>query len=221
MDVNPLDNASDNVVPDATYTPVGISKDRHHHHRLNPTSLHAACEKGSVEDVQLLLDQGADINGRDANHDPALHVALWNRRLEVAEVLIKYGADVNCREKTGWTPLMAASQLGYRDIAELLLDHGADVNAKKEDHWTALHLVSSHDHLEIVKMLIDRGADIHARNIDGHTPSGIASRTGGRDIIDYFSGVKDKSPGVCAFSTPFLLFPILMPFLSIVTSRQE
>jgi len=188
MDINPLDKAQDNLVPDAPLSSVGIAKHRHPHGRLGPVSLHAACAKGSVEDVQSLLDQGVDINGRDAGHDTALLVALLDRKLEVVELLIKYGANVNCRGKTGWTPLMLASKLGYCDIAELLLDHGADVTAKQEVLWTALHLASSNDHLEIVKILLERGADIHARNIDGHTPSGIASRTGGRDILQFLIG---------------------------------
>jgi len=64
---------------------------------------HDACGNGSVEDVQSLLDQGADINGQNAYHDTALLVALDNAKLEVVEVLIKYGADVNCRDETGWS----------------------------------------------------------------------------------------------------------------------
>lgn len=61
------------------------------------------CLKGSVEAVQSLLDQGADINGHNAGHETALLVALWHQKFEVARVLTKYGADVNCRNKTGWT----------------------------------------------------------------------------------------------------------------------
>jgi len=205
MDIDPLDNAPDNLVPDATSTSVGNAKYRHLHGRLNLSSLHDACAKGSVGDVQSLLDQGADINGRDVNHGTPLFVALLDGNLEMAKVLIQHGADVNCRDKFGWTPLMLASQFGYRDIAELLLDHGADVNAKKEDLWTALHLASSNGHLEIVKDLLDRDADIHARNIDGHTPSGEASRTGERDIIGLLSGVKVKSTVVRIFFVPFAL----------------
>ena len=84
---------------------------------------------------------------------------------------------------------MFASRDGYRDIVELLLDHSADVNAKQESLWTALHLASQ-GYLEIVEVLLNAGADSHARNIDGRTPSGIASRTGARDIVQFLLGVK-------------------------------
>jgi len=205
MDIDPLDNAPDNLVPDATSTSVGNAKHRHVHGRLNLSSFHDACAKGSVGDVQSLLDQGADINGRDVNHDTPLLVALRDGKLEMAKVLIQYGADVNCRDKVGWTPLMLASRYEYRDIAELLLDHGADVNAKQENLWTALHIASSNGHLEIVMDLLDRDADIHARNIDGRTPSGVASRKGERDIVRLLSGLKVKSTVVRILFVHFAL----------------
>jgi ankyrin repeat protein len=196
VDISSLDKTPDNLVPDTSLASVTISKHRNPHGGLSLSSLHDACAKGSVEDVQSLLDQGADINGRDTHHKTALAVESRVGKLEVVKVLIKYGADVNCRDKTGWTPLMAASRHGHREIAELLLNHGADVNARKEDFWTALHLASTNFHIGVVKVLFDNGADIHARNIDGRTPSGLASRTGGQDIILLLSGVKVESPTV-------------------------
>jgi ankyrin repeat protein len=194
MDISPSDETPYNLVPDASLTsdPVGIAKCRIPHGGLSLGSLHDACAKGCVKDVQSLLDQGSNVNGLSTYHKTALYVASKNGKLEVVKLLIKYGADVNCRDKFGWTPLMLASRYGHLDIAELLLDHGADVNAKKEELWTALHLASLNGHLEIVKVLLDRGADMHARNIDGRTPSGLASRVGYRDIIQLLSGVKAK-----------------------------
>ena len=214
MGIDPLDQAPDNLVPDATFTSVGIAKHRHPHGKPSLNSLHDACAQGSVEDVWSLLDQGADINGRNAKHETALLVALRKGKLEVAKVLIEYGADLNFRDKIGWTPLMLASQRGHRDVAKLLLDRGTDVNAKRDNLWTALHLASLNGHLEIVEFLLDRGADIHARNIDGRTPSGEASKRGERDIVRLLSGVKVKSPVVWILFVP--LPPsrvILTPFL--------
>jgi len=189
MENNPLDKTPDNPAPDATLTSIGLAKNRHPHGRPSPSSLHDACAEGNAEDVRSLLDQGADIGRRNANYHTPLLVASFNGKLEVVKVLIKYGADVNCRTRTGWTPLMFTSRDGYRDIVELLLEHGADVNTKTETLWTALHL-ASHGCLKIVEVLLNAGADSHARNIDGRTPSGIASRTGARDIVQLLSGVK-------------------------------
>ena len=216
MDNNPLDKTPDDPALDTTLTSVGLANNKLPHGRPSPSSLHDACTKGNIEDVQSLLGQGADINRRNADHDTALLVAMRNGKLEVAKALIESSADVNSRTKTGWTPLMVASRNGYRDIAELLLYHGADVNAKDEDLWTALHLASSNGRLELVKVLLDRGTDIHARNIDGHTPSGQASRRGERRIVQLLSGVKVESPVVWTLFVPLPPFPVILtPFLPI------
>ena len=213
--IDPLDNSPNNLIPDAPLTSSGISKHIYPHGRPNPSSLHNACAEGAVEDVRSLLDQGADINERNAKHEAVLLVVLRNGNLEVAKILIEYGADVNCRDKIGWTPLMIASQSGFRDIAELLLDHGADVNAKNDSLWTALHFASLNGHLEIVKLLLDRGADIHTRNIAGRTPSAEASKRGERDVVQFLSGVEVKSPVVWIHLVYFLhVSVILTPFLS-------
>jgi ankyrin repeat protein len=212
-DIDPSDKTPDNPVPSTTLNPVGIAKQTRPRGRLDPSLLHDACAKGSVDDVQLLINQGADVNGRNDDHNTALLVALKDGKLEVAKVLIEYGADANCRDKTGWTPLMIASLQGYRDIAELLLDHGADVNANKEDLWTALHVASLYGYLEIVKVLLDRGADIHARDSDGRTPSLVASKRGERDVVQFLSGMEVKSPMVWILLVH--LSVILIPILSL------
>jgi ankyrin repeat protein len=218
MVFDPFDKSPDTPVPDSTFISTGIAKRRQPDGSPCLISLHDACTKGNTEEMQSLLDQGANINGRDANHDTALLAALKNGKLEVAKALIKHGADANCRSKTGWTPLMLASKSGHRNISELLLDNGADVNAKREDLWTALHLASRNGHMEIVKDLLDRCGDIHARNINGHTPSGEASRGAfeSRDIVQLLSGMKANSLVVWAPSLSFpLLSVILIPFISI------
>jgi hypothetical protein len=192
MAVTPMDMDADNLVPHTTLTSVGIAEQANIPGGLGMTSLYDASAKGDVKVVQLLLDQGADVNQRNAQHRTALDAASTEGNLEVAKLLIKYGADVNCRDKEGWTPLLDASLYGHRDIAELLLDNGADVNAKDQDLQTPLHHASWSRHLEVVSLILERGADVHVRDIDGHTPFGLASRIGARDIVQLLSGATER-----------------------------
>jgi ankyrin repeat protein len=220
MAVTPIDMDADNLVLHTTLASVVIAEQANIPGGLDKTSLYDASARGDVEVVQLLLDQGADVNQRNARHITALHAASTLGKLEVAKLLVESGADVNCREKEGWTPLLHASRLGLRDLAELLLDNGADVSAKTQDLHTPLHFASWYHHPEVVSLLLGRGADVHVRDIDGRTPSGLASRVGARDIVQLLLDKAEvvRSPFVSSrLSPPCAVNPFS---LSTVTPRR-
>jgi len=188
MAVTPSDMDADILVPDSRLASVGIPKHTSIPGGLGMTSLHDASKEGNVEVVQLLLDQGTDVNERSGHRQAsALYVASFQGKLEVAKLLIKYGADVNCRDKEGFTPLLVASNHGHQDIAEFLLDYGADVNAQEQDLRSPLHFASWGNRLEMASLLLERGADVHARDINGRTPSELASRAGAPEIVQLLS----------------------------------
>jgi uncharacterized protein len=97
IDVIPVKN------PDATLASPRIVKSTDIPGDHRNVSLLIASAEGNVEIVWSLLDQGTDVNQRNASHQTALHVASWKGKLEVARLLVEYGADVNCRDKFGWT----------------------------------------------------------------------------------------------------------------------
>jgi ankyrin repeat protein len=72
------------------------------------TLLHVAAEYGSVDAARLLLDRGADVDGRAAidesgvgGQTPIFHAAsqYWDYGLAVAELLISRGADLSARAR--------------------------------------------------------------------------------------------------------------------------
>jgi len=67
--------------------------------------------KGNAEIVQLLLDNGADIEikAKDKNGATPLHYAAFFLHEEMASLLIKSGADVNSIDANGVTPLDSAT----------------------------------------------------------------------------------------------------------------
>ena len=64
-----------------------------------------AAMMGQTEAVELLLQQGADINGRNTDDNTALHLAVFLGHAETAELLLKNGSDVNAKNDDGATPL--------------------------------------------------------------------------------------------------------------------
>ena len=96
----------------------------------------------SINQMQELISQGADVNGKlrdralgvaSEKGDTALHFCAQNGNEEARkqiQFLLKNGADVNAQNDNGETPLMRAAQYGYYDTVKILIDAGAQVNLK-------------------------------------------------------------------------------------------
>ncbi|XP_027713639.1 protein phosphatase 1 regulatory subunit 16A [Vombatus ursinus] len=83
-----------------------------------------------VEDIQSLLQAGADINAPQDHGATLLHIASANGYLEAAELLLEHKANLNAKDQDGWEPLHAAACWGQVHLVELLVAHGADLNGK-------------------------------------------------------------------------------------------
>lgn len=128
------------------------------------------------EMVEILLDGGANVNGRDSfgttpllcviTAVPYRHIfAGSEKHIELLAMLISRGADVNEKGRRGQTPLHCVS--GIRNpayptrqlkVAELLIKSGADVNSKDEDGKTPLKLAIERKQKEIAELLRQHGA---------------------------------------------------------------
>jgi len=91
--------------------------------------------------LNILLDQGVDIDTQDQNGSSALMEATFGGHIDAVRLLIGRGADVNLANRDGWTPLMEACSKGYADIARILVSSGANVKSEDKNGWTALKLV--------------------------------------------------------------------------------
>jgi len=144
------------------------------------TAFMDAAMSGDMNTVTRLLDQGVDVNAKDAGGSTALMYASWRGYVEIVKRLLGKDANVNAQDSHGMTALGHASQEGHADIVKLLIDNGADVNAKDEDGMTILIYASQKGERndETMKLLLDHGADVNAKNKYGATALIYASRAG-------------------------------------------
>jgi len=162
------------------------------------TSLHKACRSGYIQQVQLLIANGSDINGKVNNGNTPLHYAAEYGHLDVVELLIAKGADIDAKNHSGATPLFYAACKGHSNLVELFADKGADVNAKGLQPWTsplitelknrargsALHMAIEFGHKKVAKVLLAHGANANIE--DGwniNKPLHIAALKGYSDIV--------------------------------------
>lgn len=131
-----------------------------------PSQLHDAAARDDAAGVKRLLEQGADIEGRDRHGRTALLVATHRNAIEAARVLIEAGADVNAMDDISDSPYLYAGAEGRFEILRMTLAHGADLGSVNRYGGTALIPAAHHGHVETVRLLLGTATDIdHVNNL--------------------------------------------------------
>ncbi len=129
------------------------------------TPLHDVAAFGTVAEAQALLDEGADVDARDADgRTPLYQAANFNDDPGMIQLLVDAGADTEAKSMMfGRTPLHQAVQFGSAPVVEALLDQGANIEAEDDRGSRPLDMVLFNDSLEMVELLLARGADPNAK----------------------------------------------------------
>ena len=121
----------------------------------------AACRRGLVGTVQLLLDHGGDVEdwlSFDRTHDMAnpIEQAAWTGQVDVMRLLLARGANPYGSNPRHFTSMRAAAWGGHVGAARLLLDAGAEL---KPRHWMRILQVTAPrvGSAELSRLLLDRG----------------------------------------------------------------
>jgi len=79
-----------------------------------------ACKVGSVPVLELLIQNGADLDCQDAYNRHGLHYSLVHSCKDAARLLVDKGAQTDVADCHGATPALLAQQLGDREAINLL-----------------------------------------------------------------------------------------------------
>ena len=143
-------------------------------------TIHSAIEKGMLDKIKVMTEDGTDINQLDEDGTTPLQVAAKAGNIAIFNLLLNAGANVDIPDNKGRTALTEASKRGHTDIVKLLLENGADPIRPDVKDATPFHMASKKGHSEVVQMLIDAGADtlLSKANYKGYTPLHEAARKG-------------------------------------------
>ncbi len=127
-----------------------------------------ACEEGHLDEVSLLLANGANVNFEDFFGVTALIYACQEGHLDIVSLLLDNGANVNSKDSKGLTALIYACKEGHLGIVSLLLENGANVNSEDFFRVSALIYACKGGYIEIVSLLLANGANVYDRDEFGN-----------------------------------------------------
>lgn len=136
------------------------------------------CGKNYFEVIELLINNGADINSNQSNYkEIPLHraCARIRPRMDIIKLLLERGSEVNTENITGKTPIFYCNFNFSVELLNLLLNNGADIKHTDKYNNTILHddyimCGDIEDFEEYLKIIISLGLDINSKNNAGHTP---------------------------------------------------
>ena len=152
------------------------------------TPMHVAASAGHPNILSLLLEHGADLEGRGRYGGTPLHRASSSGKVEAGQSLLDRGADINAQEEDGWTPLILAAMNRNVEFVRMLLERGASIDVQCNDSRTSLHFAVEYNSIQVVRVLLEHGADVNVRDNEGRTPSQLGSELGRVEIVELLSG---------------------------------
>ena len=106
--------------------------------------------------ILALLQQGADINVRDAQGRTPVMIATYQHNTDMVSTLLQAGANVNIRDNNKENPLLHSAAQGWLDILRLAIDAHADTSLTNRFGGISIIPASERGHVEIVRELLTR-----------------------------------------------------------------
>jgi len=167
-----------------------------------------AIKSGDLEDVNLLIQNGIDVNQPFSDGITPLHAAVINNRENIMTVLIQAGAKVNATDSTTKaTPLHLAALYGREKMATFLIEKGADVDATMKFGITPLLVATQFNQAQIVQLLLEKKANIEQVDQEGFTALHFAAQNGDTVVAKLLieKGANINAQEKAHRSTPFAI----------------
>lgn len=136
---------------------------------LGWTPLFFEVARENLAGVAKLVDEGADLEQRDARERTPFLLSVHAGNLEIAEFLLERGSDPSAKGRCGQTALMVAISRHDATMLQWLIDLGWDVEEPDEFGDFPLNLAAQGGSLDCVKVLLDAGASAARRDPYDHS----------------------------------------------------
>jgi ankyrin repeat protein len=145
-----------------------------------------ACVNGNSEDLDILVQQGADLSEVIVDGWSLLHIAVFKNKFKIVCYLLDHGLDINIKiRENGYSALEIACGKGYGKIVKCLLERGADLYIDTKDEYKLLQISVKNNEKNIVKQLMKKDIDVDTKDSNKWTALHIASRDNYMEIAEY------------------------------------
>ena len=163
------------------------------------TALHDAAAAGVPSVVELLIENGANVNLGDGTDEErtgggmmgrtALHYTVkpiqrdqHEGHAKIAQMLIRAGAHVDARDSQGRTALMDAAEGGHAEVLQVLLDGDAALGVFCDRGFAPMHYAALRGNERELALLLGHGASADLPSTAPHaaTPLMLAAASGYR-----------------------------------------
>ncbi len=164
--------------------PLPVMKDKNF-----PSALHLAAQFGQNDCLAVLLDKGADLEGKTSDGRTPLHLAAEHGHKATVEFLLKKGADLNAKTTKdtfgprSQTPLQLALAAGQTEVVRLLVDKGA---APKLEGPTAMQwweYACQFKQLSLLRYFVEQGLVTKAEELTAALL--VAAEQGDLDLVKF------------------------------------
>jgi len=178
-------------------------------------SLHQLAKDGKIEELCTCLDNGADIDAKDAEgKTPLMYAVQFGKFATVSTLVINYYVDLEAQGPSGKTALHYTATSDNKSqpaICNLLLNREANPNAQTIDKRTPLHIAALNNREPIVIQLLLGKANTNLKDAGGNTALDYAEDNKNEYITNYLLTRKSASSSESYSSTSRSSRTILFP----------
>jgi N-acyl-D-amino-acid deacylase len=151
-----------------------------------------AIRDADVQAVRKLIENGADVNARDADGNTPLILASFYASPQCVALLLEKGADANAANEAGATALIRAAT--SHEKTRLLVDAGAKVGVRTADLGNTPLILAARrpGNSRTVQLLLERGANPTERNNAGVSPIVSGAASGDLETVQLLLGADAK-----------------------------
>ena len=156
--------------------------------KTHQTALHLASIHRQYEMVCFVVNQGADIEAKDAKGFTPLGVASYYGHHKIMEFLLNKGSNIEykafCNDIYA-TNIIWSAKNGHLEAVKCLVEKGADINKTDDRNQTALYWAVAEGHTEIVKYLLSTKCDITIKSgLNGRSALHFCAERGDENLVN-------------------------------------